>query len=326
MLISVCIATYKRPKKLRLLLEGLNQLVFVSIDQPEIEVIVVDNDVAGLANKICGEIKSQFQWNLKTGIEIERGITYARNRSISMVSVDADFIAILDDDEIPESSWLEELLLVQCKYDSDIVTGPIIPRFQDYEVPDWIVKGKFFEPPRFQTGESRPVAYTNNVIVKAEILRNLDPPFDNRFATSGGSDCYLFLKLYKAGYKIIWADEAIVYDLIPLSRANLKWILFRGYREPSSYSSAEKELYPAFSIQSVRTLKGFALITIGLIRFIPSLLVGKAATVISLLYVCRGLGTLGGLLGLFYEEYKNVGNLRSTEDEAVSSQVREIEK
>ncbi|MGB5712703.1 MAG: glycosyltransferase [Waterburya sp.] len=314
MLISVCVATYKRPKKLRLLLQGLNQLVFVEIDQPEIEVIIVDNDVAGLADAICDEIKSQFQWNLKTGVESERGITYARNKTISMVSVDADFVAIIDDDEIPESSWLEELLLVQRQYDSDIVTGPVMPRFEDYEVPDWIVRGKFFEPPRFQTGESRPVAYTNNVIVKAEILRNLDPVFDNRFAISGGSDCYLFLNLHKAGYKITWANEAIVYDLIPFSRTNLKWILFRGYREPSSYSSAEKELYPSFSVQSTRILKGFALITIGLIRLVPSLLIGKAAVVISLIYTARGLGTLGGLLGLFYEEYKNIGNLTSAEE------------
>jgi len=321
MLISICVATYKRPQRLRLLLEGLNELVFERIERPEIEVIIVDNDVSGLADVICEEIKSQFQWNLKTGVESARGITYARNKTISMVSVEADFIVIIDDDEVPEPSWLEELLITQHKYDSDIVTGPVVPCFNGYEVPDWIVKGKFFEPPRFPTGKSRPVAYTNNVIIKAEILRNLDPVFDNRFATSGGSDCHLFLNLNKAGHKIIWADEAIVYDNILPSRTNLKWILFRGYREPSSYSSSEKELYPAFSVQSIRLLKGFALIIIGLLRFIPSLVMGKAAIVISLLYICRGLGTLGGLLGLFYEEYKNIDNSTSAEEDRVHGQV-----
>ena len=308
MLVSICIATYKRPKKLQLLLEGVNQLVFVRIEQPQIEVIVVDNDVEGLATEICREIKSQFQWVLKIGIETEQGITYARNKTISMVSVDADFIAIIDDDEIPEASWLEELLLAQQRYNSDIVTGPVLPRFENNEVADWIVKGKFFKPPRYPTGKLRPVAYTNNVIIKAEILRNLDPVFDNRFATSGGSDCYLFLKLYKLGYKIAWTDEAIVYDNIPSSRTTLKWILFRSYREPSSYSSAEKELYPSFSVQLIRMVKGFALITIGLIRIVPSLLLGKAAIVASLQYIARGLGTLGGLLGLFYQEYKNISS------------------
>ena len=315
MLISICVATYKRPKRLRLLLEGLNKLTFERINCPEVEVIVVDNDTAGLANQICAEIQSGFRWTIKTGVESQRGITYARNKSMSMVSVDADFIAIVDDDEIPESTWLEELLVVQKEYDSDIVTGPVIPCFQeDYQVPHWIVKGKFFEPPRYQTGEQRSVAFTNNVIVKAEILRKLNPVFDNRFATSGGSDCCLFLNLNKAGYKITWADKAIVYDIILASRTNLKWILFRGYREWSNHSSIEKELYPSFSVQSIRILKGFGLIGIGLIRLIPSLLIEKAAVVTSLLYIFRGMGTLGGLLGFFYEEYKNIGNFTLAEE------------
>ena len=314
MLISICVATYKRPKRLRLLLEGLNHLVFDKIQQPKIEVIIVDNDSEGVAERICREVKDEFQWILKTGVEQERGITYARNKTIEMVSTDADFIAILDDDEIPEPSWLEELLIAQQKYNSSIVTGPVIPCFENKEVPEWIVRGKFFEPPRYPSGKIRPVAYTNNVLIKADILRNLDPAFDNRFAIVGGSDCFLFLNLHKAGHKIVWADDAIVYDNIPSSRTNLKWILFRGYREPSSYSSAEKELYPSFVVQFTRIMKGFALIAIGLIRLVPSLLIEKAAVVNSLVYICRGLGTLGGLLGVFYEEYKNRGNLQSAEE------------
>lgn len=313
MLISICVATYKRPNKLRVLLEGLNQLTFKTIECPEIEVVVVDNGVIGVAEEVCAKIKPNFRWTLKTGVESERGITYARNKTMEMVSPDADFIAIIDDDEYPEPSWLEELLLVQKKYGSPIVSGPVIPSFENSEVPNWIVKGGFFNPDRYPTGKIRPVAYTNNVIVRAEILRDLDPVFDNRFAIIGGSDCFLFLNLHKAGHEIVWADDAIVYDSIPSSRTNLKWILFRSYRQPSSYSSTEKELYPSFFIQSIRMLKGLALIMIGLLRLIPSLLVEKAAVVNSLVYICRGLGTLGGLVGLFYEEYKNRGNLKSAE-------------
>lgn len=299
--ISICIATYKRPHLLQELLSSLDSLTFSKISTPVIEVIVVDNDSTGSARPIIEDIKSSFQWPLKYFVEGNQGVTYARNRCVNEASNDSDFIAMLDDDETATSQWLEELLISQQKFNADIVTGPSLAVYkEDQQVPDWIKSGRFYSFPRYETGKRMDTAFTNNVMFSTKILENTnkdEPLFDNRFAQNGAEDAYLFSCLNKQGYKIIWADNAVLHEPVAEERLSLNWILNRGFWSWSVHSFIEAELYPSFKTQSIRVIKGLGLILIGAVTIGPSLFLGRARVARALLRIFRGMGTLSGLLG-----------------------------
>lgn len=299
--VSICAATYKRPSLLRDLLESLNKLEFVHIPTPVIEVIIVDNDSNSSAKSTVEAIKSSFRWPLKYFVETNQGVTYARNRCVCEASKDSDFIAMLDDDETATPQWLEELLINQQQFQAEIVAGPVIPVYRDaQQVPDWIKAGDFHSYERHDTGKKLDTAFTGNVMFSTKIVKNLKKDgslFDHRFAHKGAEDAYLFACLNKQGYKIVWVDEAVLYEPVADKRLSLDWILKRGFWSWSVHSLIESELYPSFKIQSIRAVKGLGLIFIGVISVLPSLLLGKAKAAQALLRIYRGMGTLSGLMG-----------------------------
>lgn len=302
MRVAICISTYRRPEGLRRLLDGLARLQFEQIERPEIGVIVVDNDARGRAQLLCEELSPGFPWRLRPLDEPRRGITFARNRGLRAAAPDADFIAIIDDDEEPTPSWLEALLVSQRRHAADVVAGPVVPRFEA-GVPGWIVRGGFFGPRRHGDGSALAVAFTNNVLMRAGLPGELGGGFDDRFALTGGEDTDFFMRAHRAGFRIVWAADAVVHETIPASRARVGWLLRRGYREWGSHSRCESRLYPTARVRAARVVKGLGLIGLGLASLPVGAVRGKEHAVWSMLRVARGLGSLAGLLGLHYAEY-----------------------
>lgn len=296
--VSICISTFKRPEGLTRLLAGISALEFRKVPPPDIEIIVVDNDAAGSARKICDQARNLFKGTLIYDIEPQQGVSYARNRTVAKASKIADFIVFIDDDEVPDVLWLDELLVAQKQYGADVVAGPVHPQFQADSIPKWIEQGEFFAPPSHPTGTVLNAAFTNNVMVKATLVRQLDVVFDPRFAIKGAEDTYFFMRLRKLGAIIIWTNEAIVHESIPSSRTTLGWLLERGFWGWSSYSLFEKELFPSFKHQLLRFIKGIVLIVTGVLASLPGLFLGRHRLYKAVLNIYRGVGTLSGLFGI----------------------------
>lgn len=303
MFVTICVITYQRPEGLKRLMEGLNHLTFKQIPTPNLRVVVVDNDEHGIAYQFCQAIQPGFRWPLLSCIEPRRGISYARNRAVDCAPPDTTFIAFIDDDEVPEPDWLEQLLITQTDYQADVVHGPVIPYFPD-GAPAWVKKGKFFEARRYPTGHRLEAAYTNNVLLRADLVKGQKTPFDERFALTGGEDSYLFRSLHHAGHSIVWANEAIVHEWIPNSRMTMRWILQRGYRSCLTYTLWEKEIKPSIQTKIGAIAKAIALILWGILLIPSALLLQRHRLIQSLLHICRGAGKISGLAGVAYEEYR----------------------
>ena len=165
--ISVCICTYRRPRFLKRLLEGLR-------DQDTngrftYSIVVADNDHLQSAEAVVREFAAASSIPIRYCVESRQNIPLARNKAIE--NADGDFVAFIDDDEFPTARWLQTLFEACEHYDVDGVIGPVKRHF-DQPPPKWIVKGNFYERPTYPTGlvidwrKGR----TNNVLLRRRVV------------------------------------------------------------------------------------------------------------------------------------------------------------
>lgn len=300
--VGICIATFQRPHGLRDLLKALAGLSFRDGPIPSIVVVVADNDPeSGEAARVCEE------WELGTmpviyTPEPRQGISYARNAAVaSALGWGAELIAFVDDDEIPLSSWLDELLYVQARYGADAVAGPVLPDYHE-GTPDWIIKGGFFERPRFETGMLVSSAPTGNLLVSVNCLDG-GLPFSTNFAESGGEDTLFTMQLVRQGRRIVWADGAAVREAVPLHRTRTSYILSRAYGGGSSGARIEYLVRPLLATRVIRILKGLAHVVLGFLSLFPAVLAGRDAIVRAASHLWQGAGCVAGALGYGSRRY-----------------------
>jgi glycosyltransferase involved in cell wall biosynthesis len=300
--IAVCIITYRRPKGLRAALDALAAQVF-DRGIPELRIVVVDNDETGSARATCDAARPTIPWPLEYAIEPRRGIPFARNRCIEVARPGVDWIGFIDDDEEPEASWLAELLRIQAQFQADVVTGPVLPRF-DGAVPRWAEKGRFFHRQRFASGTRRDRAFTNNVLFRAEIFDSVHPHFDERMVMTGGSDTHFSRRVSAAGFSIVWADEAQVRETFPTSRMTARWVYQRAYRIGTTTAFIARDL-ESLPVASAKMLsKALFQLVSGTLLAATGWIVGRHHAIRGVRHVCNGAGLVVGLMGGRYDEYR----------------------
>ena len=300
--VAVCVATYKRPHQLNQLLGTVSQLRFDSGRTVDLCVIVVDNDPSASAHGIVQALESHFPFPIRYQVERERGISFARNRAVSLAS-DCEYVAFVDDDEVVDPHWLNSLLACGEAFEADVVAGPVLSAFE-HTPPSWVIAGCFFDTARHATGTRLPFTHAGNVLVRMDVLQTVAGPFDPRFALTGGEDTLLFMQLVSAGARLVWCDTALVTELVPPLRTTVRWILRRAYRGGNSIALCEAVVDPRWARRGSRLAKGFIRAAQGAVGIGSGLHAGKAGLIRALARVALGLGMIAGVVGRRFEEYR----------------------
>jgi succinoglycan biosynthesis protein ExoM len=296
------VLTFQRPIELQGLLPSL--LAQAAESDESVEILVVDNDPAGGAAAIVRSFPDEY---VRYAHEATPGIAAARNRALDEAE-GSDALLFIDDDERPVDGWLGAMLgLFRAERPAGVV-GPVVSQY--VEEPDpWVSGGGFFRRRRFPTGTMVDVAATNNLLLDLEGVRRRGIRFDVDFGLSGGSDTLFTRQLTGSGGRLVWCDEAVVFDIVPPERVTRSWVLRRYFRSGNSWSRTSVRLHRSRKGRLLERIKltviGLARVGVGtagwawgsITRSVPRHAGGLRT-------LNRGLGMVSGAWGYVYSEYE----------------------
>jgi GT2 family glycosyltransferase len=217
--VSVVVATLDRPDDLRACLRCLAS----QMSSRPVEIIVVDNNPdSGLTPPVVAEFPGVALFE-----EPRRGLAYARNRGV--LASRGDIVVATDDDVTMLPDWLDKLVAPFAKPEVMVVTGNIVPReletkaqllFEAYGGlgrgsdrrvvdKDWFNRS-VTAVPTWTLGATANAAFRSSIFRHPQIGL-MDEALGPGMPSGVGEDTYLFYRVLKAGYTIVYEPEACVW-------------------------------------------------------------------------------------------------------------------
>lgn len=221
--ICVCFCTYKRPQLLDNLIKKLQNQRTDGLFTYSL--LVVDNDHEQSAKEMVTSHRQHSEIPIEYYCEPVKNIALARNKAVQ--NAKGDFVAFIDDDEVPDDDWLLNLLKACNRYNADGILGPVKPKFES-RPPTWVIKAKLFERPSYETGTVLhwQNTRTGNVLLKRDIFKKSNNIFNPEFKHSEDQD--FFRRMSEQGYVFIWCDEAVVYEIQTSDRFKKAYFIRRS--------------------------------------------------------------------------------------------------
>jgi succinoglycan biosynthesis protein ExoM len=228
--VVIGIPSFRRPDGVRNLLRSIAGQE--DIGDLAIEIFVADSDpLRREARAVCEDQAAYFRWPLRCEVVEDAGVSAARNRILADARArEADFVAMLDDDEVADARWLSELVAMQERTGADAVGG-LVRYDLPADVPASVLRYGYFNRPRWPPGSVPLLLGAGNVLICCHSLERVGwPSFDARFGASGGEDAEYFIRLRSIGFRYAWAPAAIATEQVSGDRLRETAIVSRAWR------------------------------------------------------------------------------------------------
>ena len=236
MKIALCICTYKRPQLLERLLNSLHDIQLGQLAPDAVRIMVIDNYPDGRARAVCESLARSLPVGLDFLEEHRKGVAFARNMVIDVaLKQGADFVAFLDDDDLPRPDWLLRLFEKQKETHADIV-GSVFPPVVDPDWPDWLANSPLFDKPKqgSQTKYGAPLNIgIGSTFISCKLLARMQadgPIFSDEFGSIGCEDADFFARAAKNGAVVCQTSKAVVERDYEQERLTVVGLLRDAYR------------------------------------------------------------------------------------------------
>jgi succinoglycan biosynthesis protein ExoM len=155
-----------------------------------------------------------------------------------------------------------------------------------------------------ETGEDIETVYTNNCMVRASLLKNIEGPFNPEYGTSGGEDTQLFQKLRQKGARFVFCREAPVYEILPSTRTNVSYLLKRALKSGNNYYRWQFDAGPLRGTCKWPILMKAALYTVFGSFLVLLHIPNRTKMMYWLMKVVQNIGKILGGCGFYYKMYK----------------------
>jgi glucosyl-dolichyl phosphate glucuronosyltransferase len=211
--VTVAICTWRRPILLARALDSLKKQSF-----QDFTVLVIDNNSKDTTPDVVQHYIPFFK-QIRYACEEKQGVTFARN--CALYQCDTPYLAYLDDDEVADSMWLENLYKA-IQHDTVAIAGGRITLEWEGTKPLWLDDSLLSFLGHLDYGHTHVVPkqdiFVGNMIVDVAKVKSVGG-FHHALGFSAGSligneEIYLQRCIRRQGFQVAYSHEAIVSNLV----------------------------------------------------------------------------------------------------------------